>query len=36
MDLNYDFLKSHEAIVWSRVNLKSNKAYTLSGAPHIM
>ncbi len=36
MDLNYDFLKEHEAIVWSRVNLKSPRAYTSDGAPHIM
>lgn len=36
MDLNYDFLASREAIVWSRVNLKSVRAYTMDGAPHIM
>ncbi len=36
MDLNYDFLKEHEAVVWSRVNLKSPTAYTADGAPHIM
>lgn len=36
MDLNYEFLKSHEAIVWSRVNLNSSRAYTFDGAPHIM
>ncbi len=36
MDLNYDFLKEHEAIVWSRVNLNSPRAYTSDGAPHIM
>lgn len=36
MDLNYDFLASREAIVWSRVNLKSARAYTMDGAPHIM
>ncbi|MBQ6452278.1 MAG: mandelate racemase/muconate lactonizing enzyme family protein [Solobacterium sp.] len=36
MDLNYDFLNEHEAIVWSRVTLKSPRAYTSDGAPHIM
>ena len=36
MDLNWDFLKEHEPIVWSRVNLQSARAYTESGAPHIM
>ena len=36
MDLNYEFLKSCEAITWSRVNLKSSRAYTMDGAPHIM
>ncbi len=36
MDLNYDFLKTCEAVVWSRVNLKSPSAYTMDGAPHIM
>ncbi len=36
MDLNYEFLKSQEAVVWSRVNLKSSRAYTTDGAPHIM
>lgn len=36
MDLNYDFLKSHDAIVWSRVKLDSPMAYTHEGAPHIM
>ncbi len=36
MDLNYDFLKSHEPIVWSRVKLDSPMAYTMDGAPHIM
>lgn len=36
MDLNYEFLKSHEAIVWSRVKLDSPRAYNFDGAPHIM
>ena len=36
MDLNYDFLKTREAIVWSRVKLDSPMAYTMDGAPHIM
>lgn len=36
MDLNYEFLKSRQAIVWSRVNLDSPRAYTAGGAPHIM
>lgn len=36
MDLNYDFIKDHKAIVWSRVNLHSPAAYTPDGAPHIL
>ncbi|QAT48794.1 mandelate racemase/muconate lactonizing enzyme family protein [Caproiciproducens sp. NJN-50] len=36
MDLNYDFLKTLEPIVWSRVDLSKPAAYTMSGAPHIM
>ena len=36
MDLNYEFLKKHEPIIWSRVKLDSPRAYTLGGAPHIM
>lgn len=36
MDLNYEFLKSRQAIVWSRVDLNSPRAYNMDGAPHIM
>lgn len=36
MDLNYDFIKEHPPIVWSRVNLESPSAYNMDGAPHIM
>lgn len=36
MDLNYEYLKTLKPIVWSRVNLQSPSAYTMSGAPHIM
>lgn len=36
MDLNYDYLKSLNSIVWSRVDLSKPSAYTISGAPHIM
>lgn len=36
MDLNYEYMKSLDAIVWSRVDLSKPSAYTMSGAPHIM
>ena len=36
MDLNYEYMKSLDAITWSRVDLSKPSAYTMSGAPHIM
>lgn len=36
MDLNYEYLKSLDSIVWSRVDLSKPSAYAMGGAPHIM